>query len=171
VVIILIPTWLRLYQTPASEALALDCPSAWALVPLMLHSEEELDEAGLRLAKTRNENAIVQFLLFAARKYDRNELRRRYGMFEQATVEIAKTTEFGQEIMQAGRREGLEEGMEKGRQVMLDAIRAVLRRKFPTLAEHPAIQMVSLDRANSVLDQIFQADTESAALAAITGGN
>jgi hypothetical protein len=61
----------------------------------MLHRDQDRDQADLRLAKTRNENAIVQFLLFAGRKYDGNELRRRYAMFAQATVEIAKTTEFG----------------------------------------------------------------------------
>jgi hypothetical protein len=64
----------------------------------------------------------------------------------------------------------MEKGREQGRQVMLDAIRAVLRRKFPTLADHTAINLVSLDRAASVLDHVFQADTESAALAAIVGG-
>ena len=178
------PRWFPIWTYPAQDALALGRERMLALVPLMEHSESELDEAGRRLVRIGDPDMMVQFLLFASRKYDSNELRRRYGMFERATIEIAKTTWLGQDIMRVGmeagreeglqegreegREEGLEEGLEQGRQRMLDSIRRALRHRFPGLAEHGAINEIpSMEAAQDILDKVYMAETEAAALAAI----
>jgi predicted transposase YdaD len=104
-------------------------------------------------------------------------------MFERVTMEAAKSTEFARmlwegerrQAVEQGRQEGLEQGLEKGRdqereqgrQRILRVIRRTLSRKFPDLADHPALELVPLDRLEDLHDSVLAADNVATAVAAI----
>jgi flagellar biosynthesis/type III secretory pathway protein FliH len=100
-------------------------------------------------------------------------------MFERVTMEAAKSTEFARmlwegerrQAVEQGRQEGREEGREQereeGRQRILRVIRRTLSRKFPDLADHPALELIPLDRLEGLLDSVLAADSVATTAVAI----
>jgi hypothetical protein len=76
--------------------------------------------------------------------------------------------------LEKGREEGLAQGLqsrdqerEEGRQRILRVIRRTLSRKFPDLADHPALELVPLDRLEDLHDGVLAADNVATTEAAI----
>jgi hypothetical protein len=168
------PRWVEMYSIPAREAFEADTPEALAMVPLMDSTPQDLVEAKRRLEEIGNENSLAQFLALAARKCDSNELRRQLGMFERATMEMVRSSEWVLAITETARHEareaGLQEGRQEGRQEgVLRSLRRVLSHRFPGLRE-ASLARIPEDRLEGVLEAVLEADTEDSALAAITEG-
>lgn len=178
------PNWVKLWESPAGELLDLDRQYLMHLVPLMKHTKTEAREAARRVRNLGDEAQITLFLALGERRYDKNELRRWIGMFHDAVIEIGKTTSFGQELMDLGRKEGLAQGLEKGLAKgrrkglaegleqgreqgltgVLTAIRGCLEVSHPKLANHRSIRRIAtLEQANDILVRLVRAKTETAA--------
>lgn len=170
------PNWVKLWESAAVDVLDLDRRHLLHLVPLMRHTRTEAKEAARRVRETGDEGQITLFLLLGERRYPKEELRRWIGMFHNAVVEIGKTTPFGRELIDAGRKEGRRKGREEGRKEgreegreegltsLLSAIRGYLGTAFPALAADPAIDRITtLEQASNILEQLFRAETAAAA--------
>lgn len=108
------------------------------------------------------------FLLLGQKRYDMSDLRKWLHMLDRAIIEIGETTPLGQDLINRGLERGLERGREEGRVRTVRLIRGFLRRVYPKLAEHSAIDKVpTLERADQLLDQLYLAESEHSALAAI----
>lgn len=91
-------------------------------------------------------------------------------MFHNAVVEIGKTTSFGQELIEVGRKEGLEKGLEKGLTGLTVAIRAYLESAYPKLANDRSIDRIgSLEQASTVLKKLYRAKSEAEAKSILRG--
>jgi hypothetical protein len=181
------PVWVKFYEVPAALALEVGSAEALAMVPLMRHTLEDLEEARCRLKAIGKESALAQFLFMVDRRYGKNGKGRQLGMFERVTMEAARSTEFARvmfeaerrEALETGRKRGLEEGKELGkelgrelareqyRQGLIRMVRRVLASRFPDLADHPGLESVPFDRVEDLCDRVVAADNSSIALAAI----
>jgi hypothetical protein len=166
-------TWVVLPWIDASVVLDFDFRNLMHLVPLMRHTVADMVEAGRRIAETGDENMMALYLALGARRYDRDVLRRWLKMMERAIMEIGRTTWFGQDLLAEGRAEGMQAGIEKGRQEgardqVVRTIRTLLRSTHPNLADHAHIDLIQTpEQGEQILTALIQAKDEEQALAAL----
>jgi predicted transposase YdaD len=95
----------------------------------------------------------------------------------QAILEIASTTSFGQDLMEMGRAKGVEAGRKEGRKEadhenrarIVDRVRDLLQRRFPDLVDHPSLKKVrTSERALRLLEGVLEAKSRKAVLEALS---
>jgi hypothetical protein len=179
------PRWIRLWKVSAKPILEANRVGVMHLVPLMKHTRAEAQEAARRIKESGDENLMTMFRALACRVYDRSEVERWLPVMNQALIEIAQTTSFGQELVEVGRADGLKKGLKKGRREgrlegrleeaeqrrlrLIKIIEGQLARAFPRLVGHPALAEIgTVEQAEQVLDRLLAARTSQAALEALT---
>jgi predicted transposase YdaD len=147
------------------------------LVPLMKHTREQAREAARRIKASGDENLMALFLALGGKVYDRDELERWLAVMNQAILEIASTTSFGQDLMEMGRAKGVEAGRKEGRKEadhenrarIVDRVRDLLQRRFPDLVDHPSLKKVrTSERALRLLEGVLEAKSRKAVLEALS---
>jgi hypothetical protein len=176
------PRWTRLWHVRAKPILDANRLGVMHLVPLMKHTRAEVREAARRIKESGDENLMTMFRALACRVYDRSEVESWLPVMNQALIEIAQTTSFGQELVEVGRADGLKTGRQEGkREGRLEAveqhrvrvikfIESHLAQAFPELVGHPALARIgTVEQAEEVFDRLLAARTVQAALDALTG--
>jgi len=105
-------------------------------------------------------------------------------VFERQTLEIAKGTWLGKDLIKIGRKEGLAKGEERGLAKGMEkgiekgeagAARRVIRlihshiaRHYPSLSSHPGIKRIrTMDQAGAILGKLLEGGMSRAAVAAL----
>jgi hypothetical protein len=117
-------------------------------------------------AGSTKRNTTIDLLTFAGRAFDDatiSEFLRRHPMLDSYFKESA----WYKMVQTQGREEGRVEGKEEG---LMEAVRAILARRFPTLADATREQVESIndpDQLREIVVQLSMATDEASALAAL----
>jgi hypothetical protein len=188
-----LPNWIRLWEVSATPILEGNRIGVMHLVPLMKHTREQAREAARRIKASGDENLMALFLALGGKVYDRDELERWLAVMNQAILEIASTTPFGQDLMEmgrakgveAGRKEGLREGRKEGRTEgrkeglreadqkscdrVVGMVRDLLQSRFPDLVDHPSLnKLLTSERAFRLLEGLLEAKSRKSVLEALS---
>lgn len=152
----------RLWEFDARQALAMNSESLLPFIPLMKGAREDaiqsLRTMGQVADEVRRRELAVHFLFLGSLRYSAEEILdmiERYGM-----VPLDKLKESpGYQFVLS---QGMEEGMEKGRQAMEEVLLDLIKKKFPGLELKAEIDCVhdieALKQLCFNLDQITDAE-------------
>lgn len=101
------------------------------MVPLTLHSAEELAEAADRLKREGDDELVSQFLVNMAYVYNEKDVKRFEMLFAKETREIAELTWLGKDLIAKGRNEGRKQGERQALRTSESLIRSLINSRFP----------------------------------------
>ena len=165
----------RLWELDPEPVLSAGKPGLlpWAL--LMRLGREEAYRLGAKVAETRNEQSIANFLTLGAVRYHRSELEQMLGGKKMGLVECIMegssiVKEYTDRATEQGLAEGLAKGTDKGKvEEARRLLTLALARRFPGLEASPEIDRIASlsDLESLLLDHAIRTDDREAMALAI----
>jgi len=174
------PQFTLLWKIKLEDAVRLKSAAVLTLAPYMDHTWEGLVEAAAVIHQSGDSELVTQFVIHCESVYTKEEIGRIVVVFERQTLEIAKGTWLGKDLIKIGRKEGLAKGEERGFAKGIEkgeagAARRVIRliqshiaRHYPSLSSHPGIKRIrTMDQAEAILGKLLEGGMSRAAVAAL----
>ncbi len=170
----------KLWEEPVEDWLNAGMVGLLPFVPLLKGATpDSLDQAVERIIQQQPESpergtTIDLLLMFAGRTFGKatiSEFVRRHPMLDEYFKESAWYQIVEERAREEGEQKGREEGKEEGKEeALLEAVRAILERRFPSLADTTRAQVEAISdpaQLREIVVQLSMATDEASALAAI----